>query len=93
MTRGYAFLPERNSQSFVDNPFAPLVEAFTRAGYARPHLLYKTGDLALRNESGDLEFRGRDPGDTPCPDCHCIQCSVPTDAVALCAFQVERTTS
>jgi len=50
LTRGYLGRPGRTAESFIPDPFASEEEG------AR---LYKTGDLARRLPSGDLQFLGR----------------------------------
>src|SRR5262249_23299964 len=49
LTRGYLGSPEKTAERFVPDPFG------TRPG----HRLYRSGDLARRLESGDLEYLGR----------------------------------
>jgi len=53
------FMPEKHKESFIKNPFLQMVEVFERAGFPRAQLLYKSGDLALWNAQGNLEFCGR----------------------------------
>ena len=52
-------MPDKHKESFVHHPFLEMVEVFERAGFLRAHLLYKSGDLALWNAQGRLEFCGR----------------------------------
>ena len=52
-------MPDKHRESFIHNPFLDMVEVFERAGFPRAHLLYKSGDLALWNAQGSLEFCGR----------------------------------
>ena len=49
MTLGYFNNPEKTGESFVQNPL----------NNAYPEILYKTGDLARRNERGELVFVSR----------------------------------
>lgn len=46
---GYWNNPEQTSRAFVQNPL--------NSHY--PELIYRTGDIVLRNENGELMFRGR----------------------------------
>ena len=47
---GYLGLPDRTSQSFIENPFRDLLGA----------VLYKTGDMGRWLEDGNIEFIGRE---------------------------------
>jgi len=49
VARGYIGSEELTKKSFIDNPFS----------IGNQLLLYKTGDLGLYNEDGDIEFLGR----------------------------------
>lgn len=49
LTHGYYRNPEKTNEAFVQNPFNQLY----------PELIYKTGDLAKKNEQGDLLFLSR----------------------------------
>lgn len=46
---GYWNNPEQTARAFVQNPLNPHY----------PELIYRTGDIVLRNERGELLFRGR----------------------------------
>jgi len=46
---GYWNNPEQTARAFVQNPLNPHY----------PELIYRTGDIVLRNETGELMFRGR----------------------------------
>lgn len=46
---GYWNNPEQTTRAFVQNPLNPHY----------PELIYRTGDIVLRNETGELMFRGR----------------------------------
>ena len=59
MTRGYHKLPEKNAAAFKENPWPAMVELFSAADFPRPSILYNTGDLAIRDSDGIIEFRGR----------------------------------
>ena len=52
-------MPDKSKDSFIHNPFLDMVKVFDRASFPRAHLLYKSGDLALWNTHGQLEFCGR----------------------------------
>ncbi len=49
VTLGYFNNPEKTSESFVQNPLNPFY----------PEIVYRTGDLAKRNERGELIFLSR----------------------------------
>lgn len=46
---GYYNHPEKTAQAFVQNPL----------NHSYPELIYRTGDLACRNERGEIMFKGR----------------------------------
>lgn len=47
VSAGYYMLPEETNKRFIDNP------------YIKDSIIYKTGDLAYRNEAGALVYYGR----------------------------------
>jgi amino acid adenylation domain-containing protein/non-ribosomal peptide synthase protein (TIGR01720 family) len=47
LARGYLYKPDLTAQKYVDNPFIPGAR------------MYRTGDVAKKLESGDLEYIGR----------------------------------
>lgn len=49
LTHGYYRNPEKTNESYVQNPLNPLY----------PELIYRTGDLAKKNERGELLFISR----------------------------------
>ena len=49
LAMGYYNDPEKTSRAFVQNPLNP----------SYPELIYRTGDIVMREESGLIHFRGR----------------------------------
>ena len=56
VTRGYLQRPELTAEKFVANPFVAQLRSTLRADHAT---LYRSGDLAVRLPSGDIEYLGR----------------------------------
>lgn len=52
LAAGYYNAPEKTAKAFVQNPLRPQI----------PELIYKTGDLGIYNERGELMFLGRRDG-------------------------------
>jgi len=59
MTRGYHNRPEQNKAAFATSPFAALSDPKFEGRAPRGDLLYKTGDLMMWNEGGQLLYMGR----------------------------------
>lgn len=49
LAMGYYNNPEKTSQAFVQNPL----------NNSYPEIIYRTGDIALKNENGEILFKGR----------------------------------